>query len=306
MAAEVSIGLEGLMAKQGIVFISCGQCSRDEIELGQKLKSLVEEHTPFEGYFAQNQTTLDGLSRDVFGALNPCAGFVAVMHSRGNVATPDGSHVRASVWIEQEIAIAAFLAQAQGRRIPTAIYIQEGIKREGVREQLLLTGALEFRVSEEVRGDFEAQVVNGKFAPARVQQAKAVELSLGYEKINTSVKPHRYRLKMQITNTGTERLDNYWIELEFPKPPLGDYPRDWNEERQRATDTHRFFRATRDALGVDLYPNDPIPAMPIDYAMGEDSLSRSALEPPVIARFCSPGMDPVVVVKPFRELQCLF
>jgi hypothetical protein len=38
------------------------------------------------------------------------------MHRRGNLTTPDGRTVtRGSVWIEQEIAIAAFMHHVLGR-----------------------------------------------------------------------------------------------------------------------------------------------------------------------------------------------
>src|SRR5690242_13573139 len=99
----------------GTVFISCGQFRKEEIALGEDLANAVSELTPFKGYFAQQQKTLDGLSRHIFHALNDACGFVAVMHHRGTVKTLDSEHLRASVWVEQEIAIAAFLRQALDR-----------------------------------------------------------------------------------------------------------------------------------------------------------------------------------------------
>jgi hypothetical protein len=58
--------------KQGLVFISCGQYHPEEKKLGQDLAAAVSELTPFEGYFAENQNSLEGLSRNIFGALNRC------------------------------------------------------------------------------------------------------------------------------------------------------------------------------------------------------------------------------------------
>jgi hypothetical protein len=49
-------------------------------------------------------------------------------------------HVRGSIWIEQEIAIAAFLTATRKRDIPVILYKRMGIKREGVREQIKLVG----------------------------------------------------------------------------------------------------------------------------------------------------------------------
>lgn len=153
--------------KDGIVFISCGQYTNAEKTLGKALAQAVTDLTPFEGYFAENQSDLNGLSRNILDALRGCAGFVAVMHNRGRVETPAGNHVRASVWIEQEIAIAAFLRQSQDRRIEVAVYAQKGIKREGLREQLHLN-PIEFDSEDEVLSDFKARIVDGRFRPTPV------------------------------------------------------------------------------------------------------------------------------------------
>jgi hypothetical protein len=75
--------------KKGLVFISCGQYVPEEIELGRVLAV-----TEFTGYFAQNQTSLEGLSRNIFDALDRCSAFVAVMHHRGDVQTLHGKHIR--------------------------------------------------------------------------------------------------------------------------------------------------------------------------------------------------------------------
>jgi hypothetical protein len=69
--------------KQGFIFISCGQFRPEEKKLGQELAAAVNELTEFVGYFAENQTTLDGLSQNIFAALNRCSGLVAVMHMPG-------------------------------------------------------------------------------------------------------------------------------------------------------------------------------------------------------------------------------
>jgi hypothetical protein len=119
--------------KQGLVFISCGQYHPEEIQLGLDLAAAVNEMTPFEGYFAQSRTSLEGLSHNIFGALNRCCGFVGMMHYTGEAATPNGKHVRGSVWIEQEIGIAAFLKQAQGRDIQVVVYIQRASIGKGTR-----------------------------------------------------------------------------------------------------------------------------------------------------------------------------
>jgi hypothetical protein len=67
--------------------------------------------------------------------------------------------MRGSVWIEQEIAIAAFLTEVEGRDIPVLLYVQDGISLEGVRQQLHLNPVI-FTKDEEVLQDFRGRIQN--------------------------------------------------------------------------------------------------------------------------------------------------
>lgn len=148
-----------------LVFVSCGQTTDEEINLGTAIVTLIDKHlAPCVGYFAQKQNSLDGLSQHIFGSLNKCVGFIAVMHHRGIVKTRSKEQIRASVWIEQEIAIAAFLTQVQNRDIRVVTYIQKDIAREGVRDKLLLN-AQPFEANDEVLAHLEKSILNGDFEP---------------------------------------------------------------------------------------------------------------------------------------------
>lgn len=295
---------QGGVERQGLVFISCGQFRPAEIELGKALAAAVEELTDFEGYFAQNESSLDGLSRNILGALNRCSGFVGVMHHRGEVQTLHGKHTRGSVWVEQEIAIAAFLRQAQSRDVQVAVYIQRGLKREGVRDQLHLN-PVEFDTDEEVIADFRARLQDGRFKPGRLPPPKDVKLELGFTTVSRgNGDVHRYRLRLMVTNMGTERLTDYWVELQFPKAVLAGDPTVSGAIKFRDTPTHVYLRATRDVVGVDLYPDDPVDMMPVDYYMDYDLyFDGSILSQPVVATFGAPGMSARRIEKPFRDLQ---
>jgi len=148
-----------------LVFISCGQYSDKEKALGKSLAAAVDELTPCKGYFAENQNSADNLSRHIFSAIDECAGFVAVLHHRGDVTLGGNRHVRASVWVEQEIAIASFLTQIRKRSFPVLCYIQKGITIEGVRTLLLTNGNM-FNEESEVLKDFRERLKNGTFKPA--------------------------------------------------------------------------------------------------------------------------------------------
>jgi len=129
------------------VFISCGQYTDEEKELGKRVSDLVTKTTPFEGYFAQAQTTLETLSENILRRLHESVGLIVIMHHRGRI---EGRNtIRASVWIEQEVAIATLMQQVLGRSLHVALFIQKGIALEGIRQQIQLN-AVEFTSSDEV------------------------------------------------------------------------------------------------------------------------------------------------------------
>ena len=66
------------MGEKPIIFISCGQQTEPEKQLGTAIAQLVRDLTPFEPYFAEYQTSLEGLTKHVLGALNRCIGFLVV------------------------------------------------------------------------------------------------------------------------------------------------------------------------------------------------------------------------------------
>jgi hypothetical protein len=132
-----------------VIFLSCGQYREEEKALGKRVKEFLEASGCAEVYFAENQSTFDAFTKNILGALSRSVGFVGIMHHRGEVGTPQGPTIRASVWIEQEIAIAAFIEQILNRKIEVQLYIQEGIAREGMRDKLLLN-AQSFRENPEV------------------------------------------------------------------------------------------------------------------------------------------------------------
>jgi hypothetical protein len=154
-----------LESSRALVFVSCGQYAQHERELGTRLVELIERHTDCAAYFAENERTFEGLARNIIGALHRMDGMVFVMHHRGEVATPDGLIHRGSVWVEQEIAIAASLQQ-MGREIAVAGYVQQGIAREGLRQLLHLNPKM-FTDDAEVVADFERLLLHGGFAIKR-------------------------------------------------------------------------------------------------------------------------------------------
>jgi hypothetical protein len=88
-----------------------------------------------DGFFAEDAHDAADLNTSLFRELQNCDGFVAVMHKRGEVKYSDSPpHYRASVWIQQEIAILHYRSFLLGRPIPMRIYLESGIKPEGLTQ----------------------------------------------------------------------------------------------------------------------------------------------------------------------------
>ena len=135
------------MVERKTVFISCGQYTEEERDLGKRARNLVEQHTSYEGYFAETQTTLKALSENILRRLYESVGLIVIMHHRGKI---EGCNtIRASVWIEQEVAIATLMEQVLGRPLYVALFVQKGIAIEGIRQQIQLN-PIEFTNGEEV------------------------------------------------------------------------------------------------------------------------------------------------------------
>jgi hypothetical protein len=140
--------------QKGLVFVSCGQITDAEKQLGHDVCALVQELTPHSAYFAQQQSNLEGLTKNILGALDQAVGIIAIMHPRGIVHFTDDvgelhQHGRSSIWIEQEIAIAAYITQVAKQPLRIAAFVHSDVEREGMREHLHLN-PIPFRHDSEV------------------------------------------------------------------------------------------------------------------------------------------------------------
>jgi hypothetical protein len=131
------------------IFISCGQYTEAEKRIGTRIADLVRS-AGFEPFFAEEVHDLVGLDRNILDALHECVAFIVVLHPRGTVTRPDTSFVtRASVWIEQEIAIAAYIRHVENRPLQVIAFKHFLVDREGLRDVLQLN-PIEFKNESEV------------------------------------------------------------------------------------------------------------------------------------------------------------
>jgi hypothetical protein len=126
------------MMSKPLIFISCGQYTTAEKSLGKNIYNMVEG-LGMQPFFAEQVQDLKGLNENILDHLRDCDGFITVLHPRGKIRRPDGSdHTRASVWIEQEIAITAYIQHVEKRTLPVIAFIHESVGREGIRDLLHL------------------------------------------------------------------------------------------------------------------------------------------------------------------------
>jgi len=283
------------MTNQPLVFISCGQYSSAEIELGKSVEALIREETAYEPYFAEQQNTLEGLSENILGSLARCSAFVGIMHHRGNVITPHGSLTRASVWVEQELAIAAFIQKAIGRKVEVAIYMEAGIHREGMRQQLRLK-PVEFESAEAVITDLRERIGNWSLA-VPVTQSLIAEWK--YETLRETQQRHDYRLRVTLRNTGTTMLDDWRAEVHFPTMFLEGVNQSEDYKITEENDSPYSDSFKR------FYPGDQKQMFNIAYYVDESNWHDGSdeLRPPVLIKLWSGDMEPWEAVIPMSKLE---
>lgn len=286
-----------------IVFISCGQYTDEEKRLGRKVAGLVSELTPFTPYFADVQSNLEALTENILAQLHKCAGFIAIMHPRGEVVFPGGTrHTRGSVWIEQEIAIAAFITQVLKRHVNVAAYIHRSIKREGIRDQLHLN-PVPFDGDHEVIDSLRDVLPTWKDLPT--DPAAQVKLEISYKDERITGERHDYQLVISIINSGTDRIEQFQVDVMFPNAFLEQGTLYGLEDPKRRTRTHRLFMVTEQITRRPLYPESTLLAMTIPYFVDRNTYRdhEEFLDQEVSATFYSKGMKPVKTKKSMRELQ---
>lgn len=233
-----------------VVFVSCGQFTAEEKRLGKQICEIVRGFE-FEPFYAETQSNLRGLHENILDRLNECAGLVAVMHPRGVVRYGrDKGHTRGSVWVEQEIAIAAFLTHCLGKKIAVAAFIHEDVKREGIRD-LLHLNPISFQIDSQVISRLP------KILKEWNLQNSVAQLKVSAEAGEWVQDGREYWVNIGLTNPGRETIEHYRCEILIPKNIIQQSAPQPLEVLERQTWTHRFFRFTeKEAPPGSIYPGD--------------------------------------------------
>jgi hypothetical protein len=123
-----------------LIFVSCGQVTEEEKQLGTAVKNLVDSTESFEAYFAETVHDLSALGQHILDALHRCSGAISFLHKRGVVTGPLGEEwgVRSSVWVNQEIAILAFRNFLDFAKLPILVFKDNEVRIEGAMTSFIV------------------------------------------------------------------------------------------------------------------------------------------------------------------------
>jgi hypothetical protein len=237
--------------------VSCGQFTDDEKALGRAVCELIERETPYLAYFAEQQSTFDGLINNIFAALGRSSALVAIMHQRGDIDTPVGRITRGSVWVEQEIAIGAFVHHVLKRPLQVGLYVKRGIALEGARQQLMLNPTL-FDTADDVLADLSRRLSSWNLITAG--RKSLIGQWRWLHRLPPKEDRHEYTLVVELVNNGFDMIDQWKAEIWFPSEYINRGDKNREFEYQCDTDTNYTPEYRR------IWPGDePRPTFAINY-----------------------------------------
>lgn len=245
--------------QKDFVFISCGQFTDSEKLLGRQIADMVRKVSGLDAFFAEDVQDLNGLDDNILKALRDCVGFIAVMHPRGKITRPDGSSLtRASIWIEQEIAIATYIQRVENRQLPIIAFKHKSVGREGIRD-LLHLNPIEFTDEAEVLSELRIRLGAWKSL-----KPSGIELQLASEG-NKVQEGHTIRtLTVTLINNSSQRIAKYDGQVCLPASILKHWSTTYSLEVKSSDSSRRCFRFSETHYGP-ISPGETKRMMTIDY-----------------------------------------
>ena len=244
---------------RGTIFISCGQFTDAEKRLGKQISSMVKSLTGLTPFFAENVQDLNGLDTNILEALRNCVAFITVLHPRGQIERPDGSVlVRASVWIEQEVAIATYIRRVEKRELPIIAFKHKSVGLEGIRG-LLHLNPIEFTDESEV-----LVALPERLAEWRSLRSSGIELQLA-SNVGRQDSGHPIRwLETVLVNETNARIETYDLEVRLPSSILKHVNQVYANEVPCSVPGLRCFRFNQQGFGP-IRPRDRLRLATFEY-----------------------------------------
>jgi hypothetical protein len=229
------------------------------------------------------------------------------MHPRGTVSFSDGNEfIRASVWIEQEIAIAAYIQRTLKQDLQVAAYAHESVEREGLRE-LLQLNPTKFTESSEVLSHLN-KVLKGwqpdKGIASLQSRGEIASINL-ISRRGSSVSPLKTaNIILSIQNLGSGRSREYAGTITVPAATLSFGSGAYAAEVSPLRDGYRSFRRTEKSPGsVPIFAGDTLHLVSVEIAVEHlsDGVRAQALETDVIGD-AEAHREALQISKPLRDL----
>ncbi len=233
------------------IFVSCGQFTTEERRLGRAIVKLVDEIPGMRAYFADEVQDLNALESNILAKLHEADAFITVMHPRGEIKRPDGPPItRASVWIEQEIAIATYIRQIEKRPLPVIAFRHCSVGLEGIRG-LIQLNPIEFKDEMEVLAALPALLEKWKNV-----SPSGIRVEVTSTKAVRNEDRHAIRqLVFTVVNDGNTRLREISGLLQIPAGILKHWSAIYSLQDTRSKDgRYRIFRFN-EAMDGALHPH---------------------------------------------------
>ena len=241
------------------IFISCGQFTEAEKRLGRQISEMVRSLTDLEPFFAEEVQDLNGLDANILGALRNCVAFITVMHPRGKIKRPDGSVlVRASVWIEQEIAVVTYIQRVENRTLPVIAFKHKLVGREGIRD-LLHLNPIDFTDEADVLAKLPKLL-----EPWKSLKPLGIELRLASRALRQEDRHFIRMLETTLVNETNSRIENYELEIRLPSSILKHWNHTYPSEVPCNEPGLRCFRFDQSGWGV-VRPHDQLRLATFEY-----------------------------------------
>jgi hypothetical protein len=243
------------------IFVSCGQFTDAEKSLGKEIVRVVESTTALTAFFAEQVHDLNGLNDNILNALKNCAGLITVIHPRGKVVRPDGTfHVRASVWIEQEIAIAAYIQSVEKRLLPVIAFIHKSVGREGIRD-LIHLNPTPFVTEADVLAALPERLAQWK-----TLTAVGIRIELTSHRVRTQDGHPILQLSVNLINDSNERISTYDGRVRVPTEILRHDSATYVNEQHSSDPTYRHFVISEKNTGL-IMPRSTARLFTLDYCL---------------------------------------
>lgn len=242
------------------IFVSCGQFTEAEKSLGKAIVKTVKEITGTDAFFAETVHDLNGLDANILGALRDCSAFITVLHPRGTIVRPDQStHTRASVWIEQEIAIATYIQHVEKRTLPVIAFIHKSVGREGIRD-LLNLNPIPFVDEAEILAALPKLL-----QPWKTLSSSGIRLELQSGGRTREQGHWIRRLSVRLINESNQRITNFNCEVRLPVGILKHWSTVHLSEVPSGDQQYRCFRFDETVKRSGISPRTTVDLISFSY-----------------------------------------